>query len=77
MARQVRRKMGWDEGNGNDIANRTGPLGVIGNVLGLKHHVHQSTSSITCGGTEGFRAHLGFASVREAETLLRKARMLQ
>ena len=77
MARQVRRKMGWDERSDNNIASRTEPLGVIGNVLGLKHHVHESTSSITCGGTESFRAHLGFASVREAEALLRKARMLQ
>jgi hypothetical protein len=77
MARQVRKKMGWDEGSDNRIANRTGLLGFIDNILGFNNRVHEPSSSTTYGRVEGFRAPLGFASVREAEALLRRARMLQ
>jgi hypothetical protein len=77
MARQVRRKTGWDEGCDNKIASRTGLLGFIYNILGLNHRVHEPTSSITYGCVEGFRGSLGFASVKEAEALLRRARTLQ
>jgi hypothetical protein len=77
MARQVRRKMGWDEGSDNKIANRTGLSGIIHNILGLDHRVHEPTSSITYGCIEGFRAPLSFASAKETEALLRRARMLQ
>jgi hypothetical protein len=77
MARQVRRKMGWDEGSDDKIASRTGLLGIIDNILGLNHRAHKPTSPITYGRVEGFRAPLSFASVKEAEALLRRARMLQ
>lgn len=77
MARQVRRKMGWSEGSEDKSANRAGLLGFIHNVLGLHQRVHESASSITYGRVEGFRAPLGFASVGEAEALLRRTRMLQ
>jgi hypothetical protein len=77
MARQVRRKMGWNEGSDDKFASRTGLLGFIHNILGLHHRVHESTSSITHGRVEGFRTPLGFASVREAEALLRRTQALQ
>ena len=77
MARQIRRKMGWSEGSDDKFASRTGLLGFIHKVLGLHQRVYESTAPITYGRVEGFQAPLGFASVREAEALLRRTRMLQ
>lgn len=77
MAREARRRMGWDEESNNKITEKSGLLGIIHNILGLNHRVHELTSSITYGRIEGFRAPLGFASVKEAEALLRRARTLQ
>jgi hypothetical protein len=76
MARQVRRKVGWDEGSDNRIVNKTGLLGFIHNILGRDHRIQESTSSMTYE-CEDLRTRPGFASVKEAETLLRRARMLQ
>jgi hypothetical protein len=77
MARQVKSKVGWNWKSNNKIAHRTGLLGVIRNILGLNHHVDESTPCVTYGRVEGSKAYLGFASAKEAETLLRRARMLQ
>jgi len=77
MAREVRSKMGWNWRSNNQIAHRTGLLGIIRNILGLDHRVGESTLCITYGRTEGSKAYLDFASVKEVETLLRRARMLQ
>jgi len=77
MARQVRRKVGWSDGSGDKFASRIGLLGFIHSNLGPDHRVHKSMPSITYGCIEGAEARLGFASVKEAETLLRRARMLQ
>jgi len=77
MRRQVRSKIGWNEGSDNKIADRTGLFRIIRNVLGGNHRASESTSSTGIGCIEGFKAQFGFASVKEAETLLRRARMLQ
>ena len=77
MARQVRNKMGWGEGSDNKIADKTGFLSIIGNILGTNHRVNESTSSMGYGCTEGFKTHSGFETVKEANALLRRARILQ
>jgi hypothetical protein len=76
MARQVRTETGWSEGSDHKFTSRTRLLGFIHNVLGPHHCAHGSASSITYGRVEDFRAPLGSAPEKEAETLLR-ARMLQ
>jgi hypothetical protein len=77
MARQVRNKMGWDEGSNNKIAEKTGLLRIIGNIVGINHHVNEYTNSMGYGRIEGFKTRPGFASVKEAEALLRRARTFQ
>ena len=77
MARQVRNRMSWGEGSNNKIVNKTGLLRLISNFLEVNHRVNESTPSLGYGRIEGFKAHSGLASVKEAETLLRRARMLQ
>lgn len=77
MARQVRSKMGWDEGSNDKIADRTGLSRIIRNILGSNHGENELASSIGHGHVEGSKVLHGFASVREAEVLLRTARMLQ
>jgi hypothetical protein len=77
MARQFRNKMGWNWRSNIKIAHRTGILGFIRNILGLGHRVDESMPRIIYGRFEDSEAFLGFASVKEAETLLRRARMLQ
>jgi len=77
MARQVRNKTGWSEGNDQKFTGRTRLLGFIRNVLGSHQYVHESVSSITYVGVEDSREPVDFASEKEAETLLRRARVLQ
>ena len=77
MARQVRNKMGWDEGSINKIAERTGLLRIIRNIVGINRHVTEYTNSVEYGRIEGFKTSPGFASVKEAEALLRTARIFQ
>jgi len=77
MARQARSKMGWDEGNRTEIAGRAGLTGVIGSILRHNQSVNGSTSSMGYGRVEGIKAGLDFASVKQVEALLRRARMLQ
>jgi len=77
MARQVRSKMGWNEGSNGKMAHGSGFLGIIRNILRLDHRTDESTFSIAYGSIEGLKAHVGFASVKEAEALLRIARMLK
>ena len=77
MARQVRRKMDWDEGSDDKLANRSGFLGFIHNKLGPDHRIDKPIPSMTYGRIEGVGARRGSASVKETETLLRRTRMLQ
>ena len=77
MARQVRNKMGWDEGSINKIAEKTGLLRIIGNILGINHRVNEYTNSMGYGQIESFKTRSGFASVKEAEAMLRRARTFQ
>jgi hypothetical protein len=77
MARQVRKKMGWGEVSDDRFGSRTGLLGFIHNNLGPDRRVHKSIPSMTYGCIENVRVGLDFASVKEAEVLLRRARMLQ
>jgi hypothetical protein len=77
MARQVRRKMDRNEGSDDKIASRTGFLGFIHNKLVPDHHIDKSIPSMIYGCIEGVGARLGSATVKETETLLRRARMLQ
>ena len=77
MARQVRSKIGWDERNRNKVADRARPSGIIHNILRHKHRVTGSTSCMGHERPEGFNATLDFASAKQPEALLRRARMLQ
>jgi hypothetical protein len=77
MTKQARSKMGWNSRSNNKIAHRTGTLGSIRNILGFDHRVNESTPCIIYGRIESSNAYLGCASVKEVETLLRRARMLQ
>jgi len=77
MARQVRRKMDWNEGSDDKLASRTGFLGFIHNKLVPDHHIDKSIPSMTFGCIEAVGARLSSASFKETETLLRRARMLQ
>jgi hypothetical protein len=77
MARQVRREIDWNEGSDDKLVNRTGFLGFIHNKLVPDHRIAKSIPSMKYGCIEGVGARLGSASVKETETLLRRARMLQ
>jgi hypothetical protein len=76
MARQVKRKMGWDERSDNEIAHKTGLSGFIHNISGLDQSVQKAGPSMTYR-CEGLRARLDFASAKGTEAMLRRARMLQ
>ena len=77
MARQVRSKMGLNERSNNKNAHRSGLSNIIRNILRLDHRADESTFSITNGRVEGLKTHVGLASTKEAEALLRRAQMLQ
>jgi|GEM_PF-1561565 hypothetical protein len=77
MARHVRTKTGWSEGSEHKFAGGNRLLGFIHKVLGSHQCVPESAYCITHERVEDFREPIGFASDKEAETLLRRARMFQ
>jgi hypothetical protein len=77
MARQVRNKMGFNEESNKVAGNGAGFFSIIRNLLGINRNVDGSTSALAGRCIESFEANPEFESVKEAETLVTRAKMLQ
>ena len=74
MTRKLSNKMGLENRSDGKASHASGLASIVRNAFGFNHHIDSSASRIN---TEVSLVNNDLATMRQAETLLRRTRMLQ
>jgi hypothetical protein len=74
MTRKLSNKIGLENRNDGKVGHATGLVSIVRNAFRFNHHIDSSASRIN---TEVSLVNSDLAAMRQAETLLRRTRMLQ